>query len=496
MTTVAIFLARVFVLVTLSSLQSGSLLIRPGGSPKLIALWLEFRAVGDLSELSIRGRIATAEDSDWDEARQAWNLAADQRPSAVAFVESADDVAKVIGFARERGLRVAAQGTGHGAAAMNPLDDAVLIKTERMRGIEVHDSSARVEAGVWAADLGQAAAKSGHSFLPGTSPNVGVTGYTLGGGLSWFGRKYGWACNNVTAIELVTADGEARTVDAGTDPDLFWALRGGGGGYAVVTALHVDLVPVSEVYAGALLFPPELAAAGIRAYRDWTADATEDVGSLVRILNLPPIPDVPEPLRGKKWLAISAAFIGSREEGEKTIAPLREIGEPVVDTFDQIPTPGVSRIAMDPEPPVPGLGHHRLLRELPDGAIDAFIDAAGPESDSPLLLAELRHLGGALRRPVENAGALDKLDEEFLMVGIGLLMDPALREPITAGLDRLADAVDPWAAEGGYFNYAERPCEVDAILPASTCKRLAEVKRSWDPDDRILANHSVALATA
>ena len=449
-----------------------------------------------LSGVSIRGRIATADDPDWDEARQAWNLAADQRPSGVAFVEGAEDVSKVARFASDSGLRVAAQGTGHGAAALGSLDDVILIKTERMRAVEVEDGRARVEAGAWAADVAEGAAKHGRSFLPGTSPNVGVIGYTLGGGLSWFGRKHGWACNKVTAIELVTADGEARTVDATTHPDLFWALRGGGGGYAIVTALHVELVPVTEAYAGALLFPPELAAEGIRAYRDWTAAAPEEVSSMLRALNLPPIPDIPEPLRGKKWLAITAACIGSREEGETTIAPLREIGEPVVDSFDQVPAPALSRIAMDPEPPVPALGHHRLLAELPDDAIDAFVNVAGPDSGSPLLLAELRHLGGALRRPAENGGALDKLDVDFVMLGIGMLMDPALREPITSALDRLADAMNPWAAEGGYFNYAERPCEVDAILPADTCKRLAQVKRNWDPDDLILANHSVALATA
>ena len=452
--------------------------------------------MADLTGLSIRGRVATADESGWDEARQAWNLAADQRPSAVAFVESADDVAKVVGFARENGLEVAAQGTGHGAMALGSLDDVILIKTERMRSVDLEEGRARVEAGAWTADLGEAAATRGRSFLPGTSPNVGVIGYTLGGGLSWFGRKYGWACNRVTAIELVTADGEARTVDAATDPDLFWALRGGGGGYAVVTALHVELVPVSEAYGGALLFPPELAADAIRAYRDWTAGAPEEVGSMVRMLNLPPIPDIPEPLRGKKWVAIAAACIGSRDEGEKAIEPLRAIGDPAVDTFDQIPATGLSRIAMDPEPPVPALGHHRLLAELPDEAIDAFIEVAAPESDSPLLLAEVRHLGGALRRPAENGGALDKLDGEFVMLGIGMLMDPALREPITGALDKLADAMDPWAAAGGYFNYAERPCEVDAILPAETCKRLAQVKGTWDPDERILANHSVALATA
>ena len=450
----------------------------------------------DFSGLSIRGRIATAADSDWDEARQAWNLAADQQPAAVAFVESADDISKTVAFAGENDLRVAGQGTGHGAVAMGSLEDTILIKTVRMRGVEVGDGTARVEAGVLAEEIGGAAHEKGMSFLPGTSPNVGVTGYTLGGGLSWLGRKFGWACNNVSSIEVVTADGEARTVDSGSEPDLFWALRGGGGGYAIVTALHVDLFPVAEAYAGGLLFSPDVTEAGLRRYRDWTAEAPDEVGSMVRMLNLPPIPDIPEEIRGKKWLAITACCIGSKEEGEKLIAPLREIGDPAMDSFGQVPAPALTRIAMDPEPPVPGLGHHATINELPDEAIDAFVATAGPETDSPLLLAELRHLGGALRRAPENAGALDKLDAEYVMLALGMLMDPALREPIEGQLDKLHDALGPWAADGGYYNYAERPCDVEAILPEETCKRLSHVKKSWDPHNRIVANHSVAMATA
>ena len=452
--------------------------------------------MSDFSQLSIRGRIATSDDSDWDEARQAWNLAADQRPAAVALVESADDVVKTINFARENGLKVAGQGTGHGAVSLELGEDAILIKTERMRGVEVGDGTARIEAGVLAEEIGGAAHEKGHSFLPGTSPNVGVTGYTLGGGLSWFGRRYGFACNSVTAIELVTADGEARTADSGSDPDLFWALRGGGGGYAIVTALHVNLVPVTEAYAGALLFPPEMTADGLRRYRDWTAETGEETGSMIRMLNLPPIPDIPEEIRGKKWLAITACVIGTQDEGEKAIAALRGIGDPVMDSFAQVPTPALSRIAMDPEPPVPGLGHHATLKELPDEALDALVQVAGPETDSPLLLAEIRHVGGALARAPEHAGALDKLDAEYVALGIGMLMDPAMKDPIDAQLDRMVDALGTWRADGGYFNYAERPCDVDAILPEETCKRLAHVKHSWDPDGMILANHQVALATA
>jgi hypothetical protein len=449
----------------------------------------------DFTELAIAGRIATPSDADWDQARTAWNLVADQRPSAVAFVESADDVAAVVRFAAENGLRVAGQGTGHGAVALAPLDETILIKTERMRGIEIEAGAqtARVEAGALALELGEAAQPHGLCSLPGSAPDVGVVGYTLGGGLSWLGRRYGFACNRVAAIELVTADGEARRVDAENDADLFWALRGGGGGYAIVTALHLDLLPIAEVYAGALLFPAEVGADAVRTYRDWAASVPEEVTSIVRFLRPPPVPDVPEPLRDRPLLTIDAACIGSREEGERIVAPLREIGEPIMDTFGWMPTAGLSRIHMDPEQPVPGLGHHRLIGDLPDEAIDAFVDLVGPDAGSPLLLAELRHLGGALARPAADGGALSKLDAGFAMLGVGLPMTPELGEAIGVRLDRLHEAMAPWTADGGYFNFAERPCDADAILPPETCARLAEVKQKWDPDGMVVANHAVAI---
>jgi hypothetical protein len=452
----------------------------------------------DFSGPAIAGRIATPNDADWDQARRAWNLAADQHPDAVAFPESAEDVAATVRFAAENELRVSAQGSGHGALALPSLEGTILVKTERMRGIEVDAAArtARVEAGVLSLELGEAAQQHGLSFLPGSSPDVCVTGYTLGGGLSSLGRRYGFACNRVRAIELVTADGERRTVDAENEPDLFWALRGGGGDFAVVTALQLDLVPVAEVYAGALLFPAEVGAAGLRAYRDWAAGVSDDVTSDVRFLRPPDIPDVPEPLRGKALLVVDAACIGDREAGETTIAPLREIGEPIMDSFGQVPAVALSKVHMDPEQPVPGLGHHRVLRELSDEAIDAFVGAAGPDSGSPLLLAELRQLGGALSRPAENGGALSHLDAAFVTIGIGMAMGPEMSEAVSAGLDRLHDTMEPWAADGGYFNFADRPCDADAILPPDVCARLADVKRKWDPDGRILGNHAVSLDPA
>jgi len=450
----------------------------------------------DFAELAIAGRVATPNDAEWDQARAAWNLAADQRPAAVAFVETADDVAKTIRFAAQHGLKVAGQGTGHGAFALPALEETILIKTERMRGIEIDAAAetARVEAGVLVLELSEAAQAHGLCSMPGSAPDVGVIGYTLGGGLSWLGRRHGFACNRVRAIELVSAEGETRKVDAENDADLFWALRGGGGDYAIVTALHLDLLPIGELYAGALLFPAELGADAIRTYRDWTATVPEEITSIVRFLRPPPVPDVPEQLREVPLLTIDAACIGSQAEGEAAIAPLREIGEPIMDTFGQIPAEGLCRIHMDPEQPVPGLGHHALVRELPDEAIDAFVSAAGPDAGSPLLLAELRHLGGALGRPAENGGALSKLDAGFAMFGIGMPMTPELGEAINRHLDLLEETMRPWASEGGYFNFAERPCGSDSILPADVCTRLAGVKRSWDPEGRIVANHAVSPA--
>jgi hypothetical protein len=455
--------------------------------------------MSDFTGLAIAGRVATASDPDWDEARQAWNLAADQRPEAVAFVESAEDVAKTVRFAAENDLRVAGQGTGHGAFGLaGSLEGTILIKTERMRGIEVDPEAqtARVEAGVLVAELSSAAQKHDLCSMPGSSPDVGVTGYTLGGGLSWLSRRYGFACNRVQAIELVTADGEARTVDAENEPDLFWALRGGGGGYAIVTALQVRLIPVAEIYAGALVFPAELGAEAVRAYRDWAAGVSDDVTSVVRFITPPPIPDVPEPIRGRPLLTIDGACIGSQAAGEEIVAPLRELGETIMDTWTQMPAEGLCRIHMDPENPVPGLGEGLTIRELPDEAIDAFASVAGPGSGSPLLLSELRSLGGALGRPDPDGGALTHLETDYIMYSVGMPMTPELGEAIPAHLEKIEQTMRPWAGEGSYFNFTERPCDADAILPADVCARLAEVKRQWDPDSMIVANHSVSLETA
>ena len=237
----------------------------------------------------------------WDDARRAWNLTVDQRPDAVFMPGDAEEVAAAVRAAGAAGLRVAVQATGHGAGPRRNLEGTLLINTSRMRGASVDPASrtARVEAGAQWRDVGPLAAEHGLAALHGSAPDVGVVGYTLGGGVGWLGRRYGLAANSVTAIEVVTADGEAVRADADTEPDLFWALRGGGS-FGVVTALEFRLYPVESLNVGWLVWPWEEARRVLARWAEWTDTVPEEVTSIGRILQLPPLPDLPEAFRGRQ----------------------------------------------------------------------------------------------------------------------------------------------------------------------------------------------------
>ncbi len=440
--------------------------------------------------------VVTPEAENWDQARQAWNLSAVQNPSAVIYAENADQVSEAVNFARQNGLGIAAQGTGHGAGSRGPLDGSILLKTERMKGIEV-DSDSRVgryEAGVLWMEANPAAGEHGLANLSGSAPDVGIVGYTTGGGFGWLARKHGLACNSVRAIELVTADGEQRRIDHDSEPDLFWAIRGGGGSFAVVTAIEYDLVEIPKVFAGAVLYPADESCSEIvSSYFDWTREVPNDVTSIVRFLHLPPLPQIPEPLQDKPLVTISACYAGPESEGGELIAPIRGLGEPVMDTFGEMPPQGLSAIHMEPEEPVPGLVHTISLREAPQEAVDAYVAAAGPESGSPLLGCEIRHCGGAVGEPAENSGALSHLDAEYVLVGIGLPMSPEMGQAINAHLDAVHEALTPWSTGSDYFNFADRPTALEQIFAAETLERLRDVKRRYDPDGLISGNHNVSL---
>ncbi len=458
------------------------------------------RAAAPLDPSALRadldGDIVLPGDDDWDAARLAWNLAIDQHPAMVALPESAADVAAVVAYAAENELRVAMQGTGHGAGARGgELAGAILVKTERMRGIEIDPvtRTARVEAGALWAEVAEAAGQYGLAALAGSSPDVGVVGYTLGGGLSWLGRRYGLAASNVVSVEIVTADGGIRRIDAETDPDLFWAVRGGGGSFGAVTAIEFALFPVAEVYAGVMLWPIERAAEILHAWREWTAEMPDDMTTVGRLLQLPPIPDIPEPLRGRSFVGVQAFYLGAEAEGAALVAPIRALG-PEIDTVATIPAAALQHVHMDPEHPVPGLGDGMLLDDLPAAGIDALVAAAGPGSGSPLLSVEVRQLGGALAKPAPGGGAVSHLDADFVMFGVGIAMSPEQGAAVSAHVGAVREALAPWEAETAYLNFAERDIPGDNLFGPYAHHRLRAVKSAYDPADLFRSNHPVAPA--
>jgi FAD/FMN-containing dehydrogenase len=455
-----------------------------------MAMTLEPTSADRVAQLLVRPG-----DPDWDTARAAWNLAVDQRPAAVAHPETAEDVVALVHHARTHGFRIAPQGTGHNAGAIASLDGAILVKTSKMREVVVDPAArtVRVGAGVLWEEVVEATHEHGLAALSGSSPDVGVVGYTLGGGVSWLARTYGLSCNNVRAIELVTADGRLVRTTADHEPELFWALRGGGGSFGIVTAMELELFPIGEVFAGAMFWPIERAGEVLHTWRELTADLPEAMTSVGRILQLPPIPDIPEPFRGRSFVLVEAIFLGDAEEGARLLEPLRAL-QPEIDTLAVIPPAALIRLHMDPEQPVPGFGDVRLLRELPAEAIDALIAVAGPGTGSPLLSMEVRHLGGAARRAPEGHGALPGLDCEYLAFGVGMPVTPELDAAIRARVDDVNEALAPWAADTTYFNLVEQPADARAFYRAETYRRLREAKRHYDPTDLFLANHRIPPA--
>jgi FAD/FMN-containing dehydrogenase len=429
----------------------------------------------------------------WDDARRAWNLSVDLHPAAVVQPANADDVARVVDFARERGLRVAAQSTGHGAGAMGPLADTILLRTGRLSGLEIdaEPRRARIEAGVLAADVAVAAGESGLAALLGSSPDTGVTGFTLAGGVGWLGRSYGLACNSVRAIEIVTADGRQRRLDADNDPELFFALRGGGGSFGAVTALEIELYPVKEVYAGMVAWPGEMGSEIAQAYREWLPGAPDEITAQLRFISLPPLPELPEPLRGQTLVDVSGAFIGDAAAGEELMRPLREIAGAVWDTWAMQPAPALRHLGMDPEEPVPGVGDHVLLGELSPEAVDALVRVAGVDSGSPLIGVQVRQLGGALGREDEKAGAMPMLDAEHIAFGVGAVFDEAARPAVENHLDLIQNELAPYSPGGRALNFSDRPGDVSAGFRPEVWERLKAAKAHYDPAGMFVAAHQV-----
>ncbi|ALJ18754.1 FAD-binding oxidoreductase [Microbacterium sp. No. 7] len=436
----------------------------------------------------LRGELVLPADDGWDDARRAWMLLADQHPAAVVVAADERDVVETVRAARSLGLHVAPQGTGHAAGALGALRDTILLRTTRLNAVSIDPVArvARVGAGAISADVAAAAAGHGLAAVSGMAPTVGVVGLVLGGGLGWLARSHGLASASVRAIEAVDAHARSIVIDETRHPELFWAARGGVAP-VVVTAIELQLHPIAEIVAGGLLWPIERAAEVAHAWRAWACELPESVTSLVRVLRYPPLPELPEPLRGRAFVAVEAAFQEDAGAADALLRPLRALA-PELDTMRPMSPAELPAVHGDPPQPVPAYGDTALLRELSTAAIDALLEAALAPSAAPLLSIEVRHLGGALAPGRTDAGAVSGIAGEGLLFALGIVPVPEALDAVRAAANGVLEAVAPFAGERTVKTFAERPASA-ASLYGPSLERVRQVVAAWDPEGVIRTAH-------
>lgn len=428
-------------------------------------------------------------DDGYDRARSTWSAAADLRPAAVVHPENAGEIGAVLRAAGDLGLRVTPVGTGHNAHPLRDLSRTIMLRTDRLDGFSVDPAArrARAEAGVPWLPVVERAAGHGLSALHGSAPDVSIAGYTAGGGLSWYGRKYGLAANHVRAAELVLADGTPVRVDAEHEPDLFWAVRGGGGNFGVITALEFDLLPFGTSYSGWLTWDLSRAPEVLARWLEWTAEVPDEVTTAYRHLRFPPIPQIPEPFRGRDLVMIDGALLTGDDEAERLLAPLRDL-KPETDTFARVTSPVVSRIHLDPEEPSPGDGTTGLLDALPPEAVGRLLEA---DATNRLFSTELRHLGGALGRSPSDGGALSALDGQFLFAVVGVVFNPEVQAAVVAEADRMVGSLGEYSRDRIYTNFQQAPGDTARAFDQASWQRLRQIRDRFDPAGVLQANHEI-----
>ncbi|NES15082.1 MULTISPECIES: FAD-binding oxidoreductase [Micromonospora] len=440
----------------------------------------------------ISGPIHRPGDAGYDTHRAGYNRVIEHKPALVVEAADADDVAAAVRLAAAEERPVAVQATGHGPAV--PADDAVLVHTGRMAGVRVDPTArtARVAAGARWRDVLAVAVPHGLAPLNGSSPVVGVVGYTTGGGVGMLGRRYGFAADHVRAIDLVTADGRLRRLTATEEPDLFWAVRGGKGNFGVVTALEIDLFPVTRLYGGGLYFGAEAVPDALRAYAEWTRTVPDEMTSSVLMVLVPDIEAAPAPLRGRYVMHLRIAWCGAPEEGERLVAPLRAAAPALMDTLGVLPYERVGSIHHEPTDPAASYGRNVTLRALEPDTVAALLAAAGPDAGAPYAI-ELRHLGGAYGRPPAVPNAVGGRDAAFSLSSMSFA-DGADLAALRAAHEGLHERLRPWLAPG-LVNFlgvhdATGPT-VRAAFGPERYERLVDVKTEYDPANLFRINHNI-----
>ncbi|QKG23994.1 FAD-binding oxidoreductase [Actinomadura verrucosospora] len=416
---------------------------------------------------AVKGRVLEPGDDGFDEARKAWNLTVDQPVSAVVEAADAEDVAALVRYARRSGRTVTAQAAGHDASG--DVDGVILLRTGRLDGLRIRDRLARVGAGVNWGRVQAAAGPEGLTGLAGSSPVVNVTGYTLGGGLSWFGRKYGWAADSVRAFDVVDAEGDQARVTASSDPELFWGLKGGGGDFALVTALEFDLHPACTVYGGRVVWPAERAGEVFETFRKLTGEAPPELTVWFNRFAFPGAPPM---------VALDLTYLGDPSEGAALVRAIDAIDGPIGDDRGLVAVADLGGIAGEPTRPTASLPRAELLTGLDESLVTEPIE--------PLISIQIRHLSGALAEP--GTGASGALPEPYLLQMVGGGPDPArVRAKQVALVERFRAVI---AGRKPYTLLTPGETAADAF-PAATLARLRDLKRSRDPHGVFRANHPV-----
>jgi FAD/FMN-containing dehydrogenase len=449
----------------------------------------------DALRVDLDGTVATPTDAAYDALRASWNLTFDQRPAIVVEAADGDDVVAALGFAHEHGLSVAVQSTGHGAA--ETCDGGMLVRTGRLRDVEVDAAQriARIGAGAQWADVLPHVAPHGLAPLLGFNAHVGVAGYTLQGGLGWLGRKHGFAVDSVRALDVVLPDATHLRVTPDTEPDLFWALRGGASAFGVVVALELELVPVPALFGGQILYPAARAAEAIAAYAEWIATAPEEVTSAIAVIRIPPAPFVPEPLRGITAISISACALAEPAAAEALLAPLRSLGDPLIDGFRPLEIGDLGAVAIEPAEPMPAAGHSEVIGALTPAVRELL--AAMAEGERPLAVVELRHLGGALGRP-GLPGPIARPAGELLFHAEAVTPPGPAGDAARGAIAALFEALAPQIAGAPLPSFLGElvggPDRLAQAYAPEAPARLGALKRRYDPDDRFRFGRPIPLS--
>ena len=445
----------------------------------------------------VDGEVISPEDPEYGEARTIWNAMIDREPAVIVQPQNADDVVAAIAFARENDLTIAVSGGGHNVAGNAVVDDGLVIDFSGMRGVEIDPDRgvARVEAGALLSDLDAAVAEQGLLVPGGIVSTTGVAGLTLGGGFGWASRKLGLTIDSLRSADVVTADGERITTSEESHPDLFWAIRGGGGNFGVVTSFEFETHELGpELLCGMIVYPLESAREVLRHHREMTAKAPEELSAWTVMRLAPPLPFLPGEVHGLPVLVIAFVYLGDPEEGEALINErYAQFGEPYGTHIGVMPFAEWQQgfDALNPEGDRNYWKSHNLA-ELSDPAIDALV-AAAEDLPSPQAEVFVAHLGGAIARVPADQTAYAHRDAEFVVNIHGHWTEPAEDQTGVAWVRGLFDALAPHATGGTYVNFlSDEGAEgVRGAYPPAVWSRLVEVKRRYDPENVFRLNQNI-----